>query len=207
MKTVKFRIQPSWFDSEIFETSKIKHNFRKIYKETGLEQYKENFERYKVELKIQVLEEKSDFILSDPCSSENKSDNQVNKKFQSFINSGTQEQNAIVFLKQQVHYKGRYRSETQDQSKASDYNIPVNFKNSLTLEEFSPIEVYNYLKNIKTSKAPGPDAISGQVLKNCAGSLSYPLTTQYISYQQGQLPISKLEKCKCCTNSQKRLKG
>ena len=46
------------YDSEIFEMSKIKHNFRKIYKETGLEQDKDNFKMYKVDFKNKVLDER-----------------------------------------------------------------------------------------------------------------------------------------------------
>ena len=80
MKTVKFRIQPPWFDSEIFEMTKIKYKYRKIYKETGAEVDRRNYEAYKITIKNKVSEKKSEFILADPCNSENICNNQVNKK-------------------------------------------------------------------------------------------------------------------------------
>ena len=46
-----------------------------------------------------------------------------------------------------------------------------------------------FLKKVKVKKAPGPDAISGHVLKNCASVLSSPLAMLFnISYQTGELP-------------------
>ena len=57
-----------------------------------------------------------------------------------------------------------------------------------TSANFSSFEVYNYLKKIKPSKAPGLDTINGHVLENCASVISFPLDLLYnTSYQQGQL--------------------
>ena len=44
-------------------------------------------------------------------------------------------------------------------------------------------------KSINVNKACGPDGISGKNLKNCAGSLAYPLSLLYkLSYNSGIIP-------------------
>ena len=45
------------------------------------------------------------------------------------------------------------------------------------------------LKNINVNKACGPDGLSGKILKNCSGSIAYPLSLIYqISYNTGIVP-------------------
>ena len=45
------------------------------------------------------------------------------------------------------------------------------------------------LKNLNVNKATGPDVISGKILKNCCGSLAYPLSLIYrLSYNSGIVP-------------------
>ena len=45
------------------------------------------------------------------------------------------------------------------------------------------------LKSINVNKACGPDGLSGKILKNCCGSLAYPLSLLYrISYNSGIIP-------------------
>ena len=74
-------------------------------------------------------------------------------------------------------------------SEASSYDIPIDIKNDRTGIGFSSSDVYKYLKKVKAKKAPGPDAISGHILKNCASVLSSPLAMLFnISYQTGDLP-------------------
>ena len=51
--------------------TKIKYKYRRIYKETGAEVDRENYEAYKITLKNKVSVKKSKFILADPCNSEN----------------------------------------------------------------------------------------------------------------------------------------
>ena len=196
LKTAKFRIQPPWFDSEIFGMSKIKHRLRKIYKDTGNDSDKENYDHYKSLFKQKVMDKKRAFISADPCS-DPENDKQVNKNFWSFIKAGTK----CSRIPEVVHYKGRYRSNKTDQcesfnkffcdqfTEASSYSIPINLPTNVSPENFSFYDVYNFLRRVKPNKAPGPDAISGHVLKNCAIALSTPLTLLFnMSYSQGQLP-------------------
>ena len=69
------------------------------------------------------------------------------------------------------------------------FQMHPKIENSANPKEFSAFKIYYYLKNIKPSKTPVPDAISGHVLKNCASSLSFPLIFLYnMAYQQGTLP-------------------
>ena len=50
-------------------------------------------------------------------------------------------------------------------------------------------EVGKELRNINTSKAPGPDELPSHVLKTCAQSLTAPITTLFNkSFQQGEIP-------------------
>ena len=47
----------------------------------------------------------------------------------------------------------------------------------------------NLLKNVKPSKAAGPDCIHGLVLKNCAYGLAYPISKLFqVSYNSGIIP-------------------
>ena len=87
LKNVKFRHQPPWFDSEIFEMSKIKNNLRKTFKYTGSLTDQENYTRYKNKFKQKVMDKKRDFITADPCDTHD--NNTINKKFWSFVKSNT----------------------------------------------------------------------------------------------------------------------
>ena len=197
LSKVKFRHQPPWFDSEIFQMSKVKNRLRKIFKESGSEADKENLDRYKVRFKQKVVDKKKQFVTADPCVSPD--NNTVNKKFWSFVKSNTK----CGRIPDVVHYKGRYRSEKVDQcesfnkffcdqfSEVSLYDIQIDMPqtsrdSSLRITSYT---VFSFLRKIKPSKAPGPDGISGHVLKNCASALSSPLTLLFNrSYSQGKLP-------------------
>ena len=53
----------------------------------------------------------------------------------------------------------------------------------------TPAKIFNILKNLKVSKAVGPDQISNQILKECAISMSEPLAHLYnLSLSQGVFP-------------------
>ena len=56
--------------------------------------------------------------------------------------------------------------------------------------QFHALDVYFILKGIISSKAAGPDGIDGIVLKNCAASLSKPLSLMFIntSFATGCIP-------------------
>ena len=191
---VKVRHQPPWFDSEIFEMSKTKNQLRKNFRESGSAADEASLNRYKALFKQKVIEKKKQFVTADPCASPD--NNNVNKKFWSFVKSNTK----CGRIPEVTHYKGRYRSQTVDQcelfnkffcdqfSDASSYDVSIDMPRHCDLR-FSSLQVFNFLRNVKPSKAPGPDGISGHVLKNCASALSFPLSLLFNkSFVNGQLP-------------------
>ena len=199
-KAIKFRPQPPWFDDELFQLSKSKHRLRKIFKASGLPTDEENFKKSKIRLKQKENEKKREFLIADPCNDthdQQNNENQIKKTFWSFLKSSSKSSR----IPDVIHYKGRYRSNKMDQcdlfnkffcdqfSDASSYDIPINIQNDRTGIGFSSYDIYEFLKKVKVKKAPGPDAISGHVLKNCASVLSSPLAMLFnISYQTGELP-------------------
>ena len=75
-------------------------------------------------------------------------------------------------------------------SDPSLYNIPIDYlpepNGGL---EITQQKVRKLLLNMNPNKSPGPDGISGKVLKNCADSISYPLTLIFrTAYNTGQIP-------------------
>ena len=197
MKNVKFRNQPPWFDTEVFHMSKIKDKLRKISKKTNSPDDRKFFLQCKARFKQMVIEKKRDFITADPCNTPDNS--MVNKKFWSFVKSNTK----CGRIPDVVHYKGRYRSDKTDQcesfnnffsdqfSESSDYDIKIDFtsRSAPDTSWLTSSIIFNHLRKVKPSKAPGPDGISGQILKNCASALSFPLSLLFnISYHHGSLP-------------------
>jgi hypothetical protein len=195
MAKIKVRQQPPWFDSEIFEMSKTKSRLRKMFKQTRSTSDEDNLNKYKTLFKQKVIEKKKKFVTADPCESPN--NNTVNKKFWSFIKSNTK----CGRIPESTHYKGRYRSKTVDQcelfnkffcdqfSEESSYDISINMPYQCDLT-FSSYQIFQFLRKVNPTKAPGPDGISGYVLKHCASALSFPLSLLFnIAFVQGELPM------------------
>jgi hypothetical protein len=73
----------------------------------------------------------------------------------------------------------------------------------MPFDEFSFEEVYATLRGVKVNKSPGPDTITGRLLKSAAPVLAEPLTTIFNrSIQQGTMPqiwktatIKPIQKC------------
>ena len=121
----------------------------------------------------------------------------ISKRFWSYVKSNTNS----TRIPESVHYQGRFRSDVEDQcqlfnkffsdqfSESSNYNCQVNF--SFDSDDFyvTCSIVRRYLLKVVPNKAPGPDGISGHVLRNCAKSLCYPLCILFNkSYNTGVLP-------------------
>ena len=68
--------------------------------------------------------------------------------------------------------------------------VTVHFRDDAKNDiEFDFKEIRVLLKSTNVNKACGPDGISGKILKNCAGSLAYPLSLLYkLSYNTGIIP-------------------
>ena len=101
-----------------------------------------------------------------------------------------------------MHYNGRYRNNPNDQatlfnnffvdqfSDPSLYDVDIDFHNDEVNDiDFSLQKIRKLLKQVKPSKAAGPDKIHGMVLKNCSFGLAYPLSKLFqVSYNTGIIP-------------------
>ena len=75
-------------------------------------------------------------------------------------------------------------------SNSSTYEIDIDFSNDL-FSDFSIDDriICNALRELNPNKSKGPDNIGGLLLKNCAKSISYPLSILFnISFRTGSLP-------------------
>ena len=72
-------------------------------------------------------------------------------------------------------------------SDKSSYDIDVDFTNDVFYDfSFDKLTIYNHLKQINPNKSQGPDKIGGLVIKNCAISISIPLSILFnISHRTG----------------------
>ena len=70
------------------------------------------------------------------------------------------------------------------------YNIPINFSNESVNKCFISHQIIRkILLKVNSNKAQGPDGIHGQILKNCAISIAYPLSLIFkTSYNTGAIP-------------------
>ena len=190
---VKFKKRPPWFDSEINEMFKLKETLRKTYKRSQSDADYDAFRRQRKILKQKIEGKKQTYFSVDPCND----DSIIQKKFWNYVKSSSK----CSRIPESVHYKSRYRTDTKDRcelfnkffsdqfTEKSNYNIHVDIDNSNTNFYFTPTTVFKLLKQVKPSRAPGPDGITGHVLKNCAPSLEVPLSILYNkSYSTGELP-------------------
>ena len=70
-----------------------------------------------------------------------------------------------------------------------DIDIDMSTENQFMDVKFHSLDVLLLLKEVNFSKAAGPDGIHAMILKNCAASLSKPLTTLFnISFVTGYIP-------------------
>ena len=72
----------------------------------------------------------------------------------------------------------------------SEYDVDIDFSNDELFDiDFSCTRIKQFLDNINTNKAAGPDGIHGSVLKHCSVSLCRPLSIIYrLIYNTGIIP-------------------
>ena len=101
-----------------------------------------------------------------------------------------------------MSFEDRLRSNPKDQCElfneffykqftdASKYDIEIDFsRDHLFQVDFRSDVIYKHLLSINPNKALGPDLIHGRILKNCASSLSFPLSQLFeMSYKSGHIP-------------------
>lgn len=196
-KTIKSQFQPPWYDSECDKILKDKEKWRKRSKDPEksvsdrqfcLEKFRSlrrDFKR-KMNEKLRLSVEDD----SDPSL--------ISKRFWSHVKSKSKS----TRIPETVNYGSRFRSNTSDQatlfneffsdqfSSESNYNIDINYGNDTFSDlVFDSFDIFRLLKDINPGKAAGPDGIHGMVLKNCAYSLSYPLSILFNnSYSTGCIP-------------------
>ena len=158
----------------------------------GTEIDKENYRQYRREFKSKIENK----IQSNLDINTNKGD--ISKKFWAHVKATAKS----TRIPETVNYKNTYSSKSKNKadlfnsffydqfSSLSKYSININFNSTREPHiNMSTEMVYNILKNINSNKAPGPDGIDGNVLKNCARNLSVPLSLIFnLSFNTGSLP-------------------
>ena len=124
--------------------------------------------------------------------------NCITKKFWSSVKSASKS----ARIPEKMHLENTIRNNLEDIanlfnqhfynqfSDSSNYDIDIDFSND-PFSEFTINEscIYNALKQLNPNKSRGPDNIGGLLLKNCARSISYPLTIMFnTSFRTGSLP-------------------
>ena len=189
---VKDDRQLPWFDAEVHKLCLKKERLRKQYKNSKSPDHYKSFSAARKKLKC-LVKSKMRANLNDISSPNN-----LTKKFWSYVKSTSNKSR----IPTQVHRKEVYANDSKKQadlfneyfcdqfSAGSVYNTDINFENDNNFIDFHfyPDQISNILKDIDTNKSPGPDGITGTVLKKCS-SLSYPLSILFnISFASGQLP-------------------
>ena len=189
---VKNSFQPPWFDSEVFRLSKKKERFRILYKTTQCPEHYHKYSSHRRELK-NIIKSKMRSNFDDELSPKT-----ITKKFWSYVKScnKTSRLPDRMFLKDRsrnspVGIANLFNEHFYNQfSESSSYDIEIDFKNDIFNEfDISTEAVYNLLKNLNPNKSPGPDKISGHLLKGCACSIALPLKILFnLSFKTGSLP-------------------
>ncbi|HBI40457.1 MAG TPA: hypothetical protein DDY16_05865 [Tenacibaculum sp.] len=122
----------------------------------------------------------------------------ITKKFWSHVKSKSKSHR----IPECVHLGNNFRNQPVDKanlfndhfyaqfSEPSVYDVDLDWTSDHLFDiDFSPTRICNLLATINSNKACGPDGIHGKILKNCASSLAFPLSTLFtLSYNSGSLP-------------------
>ena len=192
--TFKSDFQPPWFDAEVYELCRDKERLRKLHKNSQSDESYMKFSNCRRELKRLVKSKMKDNFAS------NNDTVSINKKFWAYVKSA----NNCHRIPNSVNYNGNHRTNKVDQaelfnkffydqfSAESQYNISIDnsvASNNLFAIDFNRDEICKLLREINPNKAQGPDGIHGQLLKNCAATICFPLCKLFkMSYNSSQIP-------------------
>ncbi|MCP4461126.1 MAG: hypothetical protein GY816_24360, partial [Cytophagales bacterium] len=194
--SVKSKFQPPWYDSKADKIREKKEYWRKRKKgateENERQSCDEKFRSFRTKFK-KTMNENMRLNIEDDSDP-----GLISKRFWSYVKSKSK----CTRIPETVYHGSRFRSNLSDQanlfnnyfydqfSDDSSYDIDINYYDDQFSDlRFDGHDVFLILKAINTSKAAGPDGIHGKVLKNCAGSLAYPLSILFnVSFATGCIP-------------------
>ena len=189
------KTQPPWFDAETHQACRKKERLHADYKNT--EDPLSKTEKY-----LKFSKSRRDFktLASEKLGSSFEDDedsNLITKKFWSYVKA-TSKNTRIPEL---IHLDDVYKNAPSEQaqlfnsffhqqfSSPSNYTIPIDDQNNEFSIDFSSNRITNILRNLNPNKAVGPDKIHGQILKNCAHTISPALEVLFNkSYSSGSIP-------------------
>lgn len=190
--TVKHSFSAPWFDSDCYAAYRSKERAHKKFKlENSLSnELKRDHSRREFRNICNRKMRDNLYNSDDPAL--------ITKKFWSHVKSNSKS----CRLPECMHLKAVHRSLPADKAKlfndffcdqfssASNYDIDFDWTNDQHYNiEFYPERIKDLLAAVNTNKACGPDNIHGMILKNCAASLSRPLSLIFsLSYNCGSLP-------------------
>ena len=180
--------QPPWFDAEVHQLCREKERLHQIYKDTPESQFQLKLDRY---LKFSAARKNFKNIVTKKMGDSFDDDEDsglITKKFWSYVKA-TANNTRIPEL---VHLGDLCKTKISDQSELFNTFFYRQFSEASTYEteidhslspnfviDFNQSRVFEILQNINSSKAMGPDKISGRVLKSCAQSLYKPLSVLF----------------------------
>lgn len=175
-KRIRGSFTPPWYDSECKKAREKKERLRKRFNKLGTQKSKHAYNSARLTFKETMCKKINNYL--DVSTS-----NSLSKRFWSHVKTSSK----TTRIPETMYCKDVSRSNPLENASlfnnffASQFTPPSNYSievNNSPLDSkcfFSISEVYKALTDIDPSKACGPDGIHGLVLKNCAGSLSYPL--------------------------------
>ena len=189
---IKESFHPPWFDSDVFRLNKKKELSRKQFKQTSDQRHYKKYSSLRKQLKS-LIKSKMRANFDDELNP-----NVITKKFWSSVKSTSK--SSRILEKMQLGNTVRNNSKEianlfnthfyNQFSDSSTYEIDIDFPNDrfsdFTIDDRN---ICNALRKLNPNKSKSPDNIGGLLLKNCAQSISYPLSILFnISFRTGSLP-------------------
>ena len=189
--TTKLNSQPPWFDTECYLKCKEKERLHKKYKSTKSTADELKFTLCRKEFKSLVKTKMRDNLY---CSN---ASNDICKQFWSHVKPKSNTNRIPEVLKHNGSISSNNITKAnmsndhfyEQFSHISEYDVDIDFNDEQFDIDFSCTRIKQFLDNINTNKAAGPDNIHGTVLKHCSVSLCRPLCIIFkLIYNTGIIP-------------------